>query len=78
MTPSDTASDGPFVVSELLELEKGHFPPKLQLLYDNGRAIVIGSSALVIITATGQSVVLQSRDILSFRGPDPYAVIHLS
>ncbi len=54
--------DGPFIVSGLL------------------RAAALdwkSLPAMRVVTASGDTIVMSPEGILSFRGDDPYAVIHL-
>lgn len=71
--------DGPFIVSELLRaaaLDWKSLPTKVVALYDAGR-LVFQKSAMRVVTASGHTIVMSPKDVLSFRGDDPYAVIHL-
>ena len=71
--------DGPFIVSELLRaaaLDWNSLPAKVVALYDAGR-LVFQNSAMRVVTASGNVIAMSPEDILSFRGDEPYAVIHL-
>ena len=71
--------DGPFIVSELLRaaaLDWKSLPAKVVALYDAGR-LAFQNSAMRVVTASGNTIVMSPEDILLFRGDDPYAVIHL-
>ncbi len=71
--------DGPFIVSELLRAAATDWqalPAKVVALYDAGR-VVFQSRAMRVVTASGNIIVMSPKDILSFRGDEPYAVIHL-
>ncbi|GIV03801.1 MAG: hypothetical protein KatS3mg015_2631 [Fimbriimonadales bacterium] len=71
--------DGPFIVSELLRaaaLDWKSLPAKVVALYDTGR-LIFQNSAMLVVTASGDTIVMSPEDILLFRGDEPYAVIHL-
>lgn len=71
--------DGPFIVSDLLRAAAGDWqalPAKVVALHDAGR-VVFQQQAMRVVTASGNVIVMSPEDILSFRGDEPYAVIHL-
>lgn len=71
--------DGPFIVSELLDAAANNWaalPLRVVELYDKGR-IIFRPRTLLIRTARGHTIVMSGEDILSFRGDEPYAVLHL-
>lgn len=71
--------DGPFIVSDLLRAAARDWqalPAKVVALYDAGR-VIFQQQAMRVVTASGNVIVMSPEDILSFRGDEPYAVIHL-
>lgn len=72
-------NDGPYLVSELLELARSNWtalPLHIRELYDAGR-IVFARSAMVLHTETGARIVLSPKDVIMFREGEPYALVHL-
>lgn len=72
-------NDGPFIVSDLLRAAASDWqalPAKVVALHDVGR-IVFQQQAMRVVTASGNIIVMSPEDILSFKGDEPYAVIHL-
>ena len=49
---------------------------KVVALHDAGR-VVFQQQTMRVVTASGNVIVMSPEDILSFRGDEPYAVIHL-
>jgi hypothetical protein len=71
--------EGPWDVGLIVDLAKSSWvdlPEKIKKLYDSGRLIFL-PAGIAVIQDGGHSTVLNRRDILSFRGDDPYAVVHL-
>lgn len=72
-------SDGPFIVSDLLRAaakDRQALPAKVVALHAAGR-IVFQRQAMCVVTASGNIIVMSPKDVLSFRGDEPYAVLHL-
>ncbi len=72
-------SNGPFIVEDLLRAAaRGvqYLPTKVAALHAAKR-VVFQKKAMRVVTANGGTLVMSPRDLLSFRGEEPYAVIHL-
>lgn len=72
--------DGPFIVSELLWFAVNDFsklPERIRQLFDSG-CIDFRPSSLVFTTKEGVKYVLSGKDLLLFRGDEPYTLVHLN